>query len=165
MVVASSEHTCRLRPAIPADESFLAELFALDRAQEFVAAGLDGPALATILQVQYQGQQTTYRGQFPNAEFLVVEREGTPIGRLVLDRGDERITIVDIVITPAERQRGLGTALLTRILAEADASGAVVDLRVAVGNPALALYQRLGFTITSTSETHTSMARVTRKVL
>ena len=148
-----------LRPATLADEPFLRELFTSERSAEFAPLGLDGPALDVLLEVQYRAQQVGFRQQFPNAEFLILERPGKPFGRLTVDRSHELLTIVDIALTPSQQGQGLGTAVLRRLLDEAEAAGIPTELRVAVGSRALALYQRLGFRVISTSPTHCGMRR------
>ncbi len=46
---------------------------------------------------------------------------------------------------PEFRGRGIGTALVTELFAEADASGRSVSIHVESNNPARRLYERLGF--------------------
>jgi ribosomal protein S18 acetylase RimI-like enzyme len=46
---------------------------------------------------------------------------------------------------PEFRGRGIGTALVTQLFAEADASGRSVSIHVESNNPARRLYVRLGF--------------------
>ena len=46
---------------------------------------------------------------------------------------------------PEFRGRGIGTALVTELFAEADASGRSVSIHVERNNPARRLYERLGF--------------------
>jgi ribosomal protein S18 acetylase RimI-like enzyme len=48
---------------------------------------------------------------------------------------------------PEHRGRGIETALLRGLLAEADAAGKSVSIQVERVNPALRLYQRLGFAV------------------
>jgi ribosomal protein S18 acetylase RimI-like enzyme len=57
------------------------------------------------------------------------------------------ITVLfDVCVEPAFRGRGIGTALLARVAAQAKARDSVmVELTVRAGNRAAALYQRLGF--------------------
>jgi [ribosomal protein S18]-alanine N-acetyltransferase len=57
-----------------------------------------------------------------------------------------------VAVAPAERRRGLATALLRHVMAEAaarDANRATLEVR-ASNIPALKLYERLGFRITAT---------------
>jgi ribosomal protein S18 acetylase RimI-like enzyme len=62
-----------------------------------------------------------------------------------LDRQPDEFRIVDIAVLPEFRGRGTGTMLLNGILAEADEAGVPVRIHVERFNPALSLYERLGF--------------------
>jgi ribosomal protein S18 acetylase RimI-like enzyme len=53
--------------------------------------------------------------------------------------------VVDISLLPECRGRGIGTALLEAVIAEASGAGKFVALSVEKLNPALRLYRRLGF--------------------
>ncbi|MFD3747409.1 GNAT family N-acetyltransferase [Nocardia sp. NPDC058633] len=58
---------------------------------------------------------------------------------------DDDIPELAIATIPAARATGLGTALLTRLLAEAETRYPGVSLSVDTGNPARRLYERTGF--------------------
>lgn len=53
-----------------------------------------------------------------------------------------------LYIHPDHQNRGLGTALLSQLIEHAEKRGAVLTLSVLRPNPAIRLYQRLGFTVT-----------------
>ena len=87
-------------------------------------------------------------------ELHVVELEGDPVGRLrterdrvVIDgRSRPRITVRGIQLRPAVQGRGIGTAIIRGLQAEAASSQGVVDLGVEHANTrARRLYERLGF--------------------
>jgi ribosomal protein S18 acetylase RimI-like enzyme len=67
------------------------------------------------------------------------------VGRLYLHRGEREHRIIDIALLPPFRGQGIGTRLLDGVLAGAQAAGVPVRLHVEAGNPAAALYRRLGF--------------------
>jgi ribosomal protein S18 acetylase RimI-like enzyme len=77
----------------------------------------------------------------------VILVDGEPAGRLYVHRGDRETRIVDIALLPEQRGIGIGTTLLRDLLAEADAAGKSVTMHVEQFNPALRLYERLGFSI------------------
>jgi ribosomal protein S18 acetylase RimI-like enzyme len=68
-----------------------------------------------------------------------------PAGRLYLDRQADTLLIVDIALLPEWCGRGIGTALLEAMFAEARLSGKGVTISVEKFNPAQRLYRRLGF--------------------
>lgn len=70
---------------------------------------------------------------------------GESAGRLYVARWKEELRIVDIALLPDFRGRGVGTALLRRLMDEADAAGKPLSIHVEVNNPARSLYDRLGF--------------------
>ena len=101
---------------------------------------------AAFLQMQFDAQHRFYMEQFANADYQVVLVDGTPAGRLYLDRRADEIRIVDIALLPAHRGRGVGGRLMGRVLDEAASKGLAVRIHVERNNPALRLYRRLGFT-------------------
>lgn len=60
---------------------------------------------------------------------------------------DERTPEFAIAVLPEYRGRGIGTRMLSQLLASAEGQYDHVSLSVDIGNPALRLYQRLGFEI------------------
>lgn len=124
---------------------FLLALYASTRADELARAGWPPDAQRAFAAQQFGAQHKYYRTFYPDAEWLIVERDGEPLGRLYLDRSDQELRIVDISLIPSYRGKGLGTAMLRDLLAHAAASGRRVSLQVDAANRASALYRRLGF--------------------
>ncbi|MCU1349273.1 MAG: acetyltransferase, partial [Acidobacteria bacterium] len=79
------------------------------------------------------------------AELWVIERDGLPIGRLYLNYLPDDLRIVDIALAPEARGQRVGGTILEQLLADAVASGRGVSIHVEMQNPALRLYERLGF--------------------
>jgi ribosomal protein S18 acetylase RimI-like enzyme len=98
-----------------------------------------------FLRMQFEAQDAWWREHYEGATFGVIVVDGEPAGRLYLHRGRSEIRIVDIALLPEHRGSGIGTSLLPDLLAEADASGKSVTIHVERLNPALRLYERLGF--------------------
>jgi ribosomal protein S18 acetylase RimI-like enzyme len=93
------------------------------------------PAAATP-----QGWEARHR-----AAFDVILVDGQPAGRLYVSREDDEIRIVDIALLPEYCNRGIGTTLLKGLQSEAAAAGKPLRIHVERFNPALRLYERLGF--------------------
>jgi ribosomal protein S18 acetylase RimI-like enzyme len=148
-----------LRPISTDDEAFLYQVYASTRAEELALLGWDAARKSAFLRMQFDAQHRHYQDQFPNADFLVIYAGDQPIGRLYVDRGDDEINIVDIALLPEHRRRGIGSALLKAILAEADQTGKPVRIHVERFNPALHLYDRLGFVKTGDSGVYFLMER------
>ena len=100
-----------------------------------------------FLRAQFDAQDRWYHENYTGASFDVVLVDGKRAGRLYLNRGDSEIRIVDIALLPEHRGNGIGSALLRDLLAEADAAGKRVTIHVERLNPALRLYERLGFSV------------------
>nr|WP_299857343.1 GNAT family N-acetyltransferase [Sphingomonas bacterium] len=115
------------------------------RWNEFAALAIPPAEKVALLQQQYDARRTGYRGEFPDADFHVVERGGVPVGRFYVDRRADMHHLVDIAILPDHCGQGVGTTLLEGMLAEAARAGVGVVLRVDHFNPAKRLYQRKGF--------------------
>ena len=85
-------------------------------------------------------------GRIENSITYVVRVDDQTVGRLRLVRTGHHIEIAGIQVDPKRRGQGVGTAVITQVLAEAGASGRSVELDVSKDNPnAERLYTRLGF--------------------
>ncbi len=134
------------RPEREDDAGFRYFLFRRSRGPEWDMVPIEPAVLEQIMRHQFHAQTVGYLDQFPQAAFDIIELDGEPIGRLVVDRPGERLHLVDIALLPEHRGQGLGEAILRALLDEAAAAGAPVRLEVSSGNdPSLRLYERLGF--------------------
>jgi ribosomal protein S18 acetylase RimI-like enzyme len=133
------------RPMAEEDLPFIAALFASTRAEEVAQTGWPEAMQRAFLAQQHQAQHHHYQAHFPDAEWLVVEAAGAPIGRLYLDERDDDLHLIDISLVPERRGAGIGTAILRDLLDQARALGKTITLYVEAPNPARRLYQRFGF--------------------
>jgi ribosomal protein S18 acetylase RimI-like enzyme len=145
MVGTASGASVELRPVEPGDEEFLYRVYAGTRTEELAVVAWDDAAKEAFLRMQFTAQDRHYHDQMPDASYEVVLVDGEPAGRLYVDRRANEIHVVDIALLPEHRGRGLGTRLMREVLAEADAAGTRVTIYVERFNPALRLYERLGF--------------------
>jgi ribosomal protein S18 acetylase RimI-like enzyme len=134
-----------LRPVEAGDEEFLYGVYASTRTEELAPVPWTEAQKEAFLRMQFRAQSVDYRSNYPDAEFLVILVDGAPAGRLYVHRRDDELRIVDIALLPAHRGAGIGGALLRRLLDEAAAAGKPVRIHVERFNPALRLYERLGF--------------------
>ncbi len=141
------------------DLPFVAALYATTRAEEVASTGWPAELQAAFLDQQHRAQHSHYRSVWPDGEWLLIERGGEPIGRLYLARRDGMLLVVDISLLPAARGAGLGTAILTDVLAAEDGP---VALHVEAGNPARRLYERLGFAVVEEQPVYLRMVRPAR---
>jgi GNAT superfamily N-acetyltransferase len=134
-----------LRPITPKDDSFLAGLYASTRSDELAVTGWSDEEKALFCRRQFDAQSAHYRENYPGALLQVVEEDGVPVGRLYVARWDKEIRIMDIALLPEHRGRGIGTKLLRDLQDEAPGAGKWLTIHVERFNPALRLYERLGF--------------------
>jgi ribosomal protein S18 acetylase RimI-like enzyme len=139
--------TVELRPAEPHDAELLFHVYASTRTEELAVMPWDDAQKVVFLRAQFVAQDRWYREHYGGASFDVVVVDDEPCGRLYVFRGESEIRIVDIALLPQHRGQGVGTSLLRNLLEEADAAGQRVTIHVERFNPALRLYERLGFTV------------------
>lgn len=135
----------RYRPATPDDVGFLRYLYGTTREDEMRQVPWTDEQKKAFIDHQFSAQKWHYEDAYPECQFLVIEHEGTSIGRLYIDRGPKDIEIVDIALLPEYRGQGIGRVLLQEILDEGQATGKNVTIFVERFNPARHLYDRLGF--------------------
>ena len=146
-----------LRPITPEDDSFLARLFASTRAEELAITGWNDEEKAAFCLMQFDAQSAHYRQHYADASFDIIERDGVAAGRLLVWRSGKEILIVDIALLPEHRGAGIGTKFLRELQAEAKAAGKPLTIHVERFNPALRLYERLGFKIVEEQEVYLLM--------
>ncbi len=135
-----------LRPIEQEDEPFLCDVYASTRAEELAAVPWDDAQKAAFLRMQFIAQHRYYQEHYSEASFDIVLVDNEPAGRLYVNRQQEELRVVDIALLPAYRGRAIGSGLLRALQAEAAAAGLPVRIHVERFNPALSLYERLGFT-------------------
>ncbi len=126
-----------LRPACPQDFDYCAKLYFAGMAQIIRQLNLD-----------IRRQAASFQKQWEPAQVQVITLQGADVGWLqIAQTGDSLFLSQLFVDTPFQRQ-GVGTEVMRQLIRDASAAGHAVTLAVAKINPALELYQRLGFKIT-----------------
>lgn len=133
------------RPIQDDDREFLARLYASTREEELSVTPWSDEEKAAFLRQQFEAQHTFYMEQFTEAELSIVLLDGEPAGRLYIDRREDEIRLIDIALMPEHRGQGIGGRLMEDLLDEGREAGLPVRIHVERFNPALRLYQRLGF--------------------
>ena len=135
-----------LRAASPEDEPFLAAVYASTREAELALVDWTDEQKSAFLQMQFDAQHRYYHEHYRDTSWDVVLLDGEPIGRLYVARWPEEIRIVDIALLPAHRGSGIGSRLIGELLREAEDANKPLRIHVEQYNPAIRLYERLGFT-------------------
>jgi ribosomal protein S18 acetylase RimI-like enzyme len=134
------------RPVAAGDEPFLLALYASTRAEELAQVEWAPGAQEAFLAQQFQAQQAHYQSHFPSGEHELILSGGEPVGRIYLERGAQKLHLLDIALLPAWRGRGIGQALMRELLEESDARGLPITLHVyRLDERVLRWYERLGF--------------------
>lgn len=134
-----------LRPATPADRELLFRVYASTREEELAPVPWPPEAKEAFLRQQFDAQDSWWRANYAGATYEVIVVAGVDSGRLYLWEGPKEIRVVDVALLPEARRRGAGTRLLEGLKERARAAGKAVSIHVERMNPALALYERLGF--------------------
>jgi ribosomal protein S18 acetylase RimI-like enzyme len=134
-----------LRPITPQDENFLCRLYASTREDELAVVPWSAAEREAFLTMQFNAQHKFYQEQFRQAEFQLILLDDEPIGRLYIDRRPDEIRLIDIALLTEQRNKGIGSLFLKEVLAEGERAGLPVRIHVEQYNPALGLYERLGF--------------------
>lgn len=134
-----------LRPVDDGDWPFLYRVYASTRAEELARTGWSHADKQAFLSMQFEAQRRYYSEHFKDAVFQVIEIDGQSAGRLYLDRRADELRVIDIALLPEFRGAGVGSKLMSDILDEGRDAGLLVRIHVEHENPAMRLYQRLGF--------------------
>lgn len=127
------------------DKAFLAELYATTRWEEVLQTPWSDEQRIEFLNTQFEAQYQHYLSHYPKSDYLIIEKDHKPIGRLYLDHDDVSICLIDIALLPAFKYQGLGTTLLKCILDEAQDGQKKVVIHVENFNPAYQWYVKHGF--------------------
>lgn len=107
-------------------------------------------------------QRADFSRRFEQGAVSIIEVDGRPAGSLWLESRPDSIYISNFQVLPELQRRGVGTAVLHEVIAQATASGVAVELSVLQVNPdAQRLYERLGFAVTGHDGPFVRMRRET----
>jgi ribosomal protein S18 acetylase RimI-like enzyme len=144
---APSPSNISLRPVVSDDYDFLLTVYASTRADEMALVSWTDGQRAAFVQSQFGLQQDHYSKKYPTASHDVILSNGMQVGRLYVARLEKEIRIADITLLPSERNAGIGTYLLKKLMDEAHDERKITTIYVEVFNPSLSLFKRLGFEV------------------
>jgi len=116
LVLDTARGRVTLRPEREDDTDFLYALFHSHTLAELTLMPVDTATKERLVRMQFASQTTSYRAQFPQARFDIIERDTTPIGRLIVNEDTKAGCVVDFALMPEYRGGGLGTAILASVL-------------------------------------------------
>lgn len=135
----------KFRAIKASDKPFLEKLYRSTRWEELEPIPWSIKQKEDFLKMQFEAQHTHYQKYFPDAKFDIILYRNKPVGRLYLDHRTTEIRIVDISLLPEYRNKGIGSQLLQGVKANAEKANLMVRIHVEHNNPAMILYERLGF--------------------
>ncbi|MGE5343166.1 MAG: GNAT family N-acetyltransferase [Candidatus Omnitrophota bacterium] len=145
---SSTNITVRFRPIKETveDLEFLYSVYASTRAEEMSMTGWSEQEIDQFLRMQFGLQHTQYMKNYQNGgTFDIILVDNVPAGRLYVYRKPDDIRIVDIALLPQFQRKGIGSMLMKDLITEADSKNLSLSLHVEQNNPALGLYENLGF--------------------
>lgn len=142
-----------IRPLVLSDQAFLWEMLY----QSLYVAEGDAPFERSILDTPEIARYVRGWGRENDSGFVAVDENDRPVGAvwLRLLKGEERGFVhvgdetpeLGMAVSHGYRGRGIGTSLLSRLIASAAGIYESISLSVASGNPAMRLYRRAGFEV------------------
>ncbi|HEY1940204.1 MAG TPA: GNAT family N-acetyltransferase [Candidatus Angelobacter sp.] len=151
--------TASLRQIRPDDQDFLFKLYASTRLHEIAGFGWPEAQQEMFLRMQFTAQQRWYESMYGQAEHQIVEQDGQPIGRLMVVWDKDFALLVDIALLAEHRGQGTGGELVRELIQQCTLTRIPLRLQVLKNNPALRLYERLGFIRTGEDQMYIQMER------
>jgi ribosomal protein S18 acetylase RimI-like enzyme len=111
------------------------------------------------LNLNMDAQVAGLRQRWDVTQVRIITLDGTDIGWLQSFEKDDALFLGQLFVDGALRQRGIGTEVVKALIEEATRAGRAMTLGVAKTNPALRLYERLGFRTTHEDERKFYMRR------
>jgi len=150
-----------LRPFSADDQDFIFQVYAGTRLHEIAPFGWAPAQQEAFLRMQFNAQKGWYDQAYPNVDHQIILLDGQPAGRIMVTPEPGGAHLVDIALLPEHRGRGIGAQLLGELIQKTTEGGGIVRLQVLRNNPAIHLYERLGFVKTGEDAMYFQMA--TRK--
>lgn len=126
-----------LRAATPADYQYCERLYLSQSSLLVPPEILDLSAISRSL-----------RERWVCAEVRIIQLDGADVGWIQTALEDDALFIRQFMVEEGVRNQGIGTSVMHLLLHEATSAGRSMTLGVVKDNPALRLYERLGFRIT-----------------
>lgn len=142
------------RPVSQDDEAFLYQLYSQTHIDEMGARDWDAAQQQFFLRMQFNAQQRFYQAEYADADYRIILLDQQPVGWIVIARRPDEMLGVDIALLPEHRNAGIGTLLLKEMQAETTQTGKPIHFHVTKFNPAIRLYERLGFSRIGETDMH-----------
>ncbi len=92
-----------------------------------------------------ESQRQYFDQAFASVPHEIVGASGVDVGFWSVVREPERLVLRKIYLLPEFQRRGIGSALLRRLIEDSEVSHLPIELRYLIVNPVASLYERFGF--------------------
>jgi len=133
------------RPICKDDHPFLKKVYRSTREKELLQTFWTEEEKQKFIDFQFKAQHSHYVNAYKGAEFNIIMKKNTNIGRLYIWETENQIRIMDIALLEEFTGKGIGTYLLKQLIQKSRKKGKKLNIHVEYNNPALRLYERLGF--------------------
>jgi len=137
----------QLRPVEEKDAAFIEAVYRTTREAELSLTNWSEYQKSAFTSMQSAAQLADYKTKFPDARFQIIIYNKKEAGRFYTCETGNEIRLLDITILPEFTGQGIGTNLLHRLIQRSNKVQKKISLHVITSNPALRLYQRLGFVL------------------
>jgi ribosomal protein S18 acetylase RimI-like enzyme len=94
-----------------------------------------------------QEQRARFAAQWKRDEVKIISLDGKDVGWLQVAEMPTEIRLQKFFVSPQYQRSGIGSEILSTLLATWRSTGKKIVLRVLKNNPARRLYERLGFSV------------------
>ncbi len=119
---------------------------------DWAESGMRAKQLQRLIDAQLVARNRQLSADHPRGRDLGITRDGTVVGRILIDLDDDLtgldtapITVVDLAVHPARQRQGVGGALLDALLASAAQTRRHVHVTAVFGTPAMNWFLAAGF--------------------
>ncbi len=103
--------------------------------------------IITELQLDRSAQAASFQRQWDLTQVRIIALDGSDVGWLQTMTQDDELFIAQMFVDRPFQRRGIGTEVMKRLIGEAARVNQTVRLDVVKINPAVRLYERLGFQV------------------
>ena len=148
----------QLRPVTPDDDELLLRIYGSTRDEQLREMGWFEEDIQLFVKMQWEAQTKHYRTNFNANEYIVV-LDDQPVGRMIVQRSDNEILLVDMAVLTEHRNKKIGSHLMNLLIEEGDANRKSIRLHVIKFSPAVRFYKRFGFTTITDDNLNLEMKR------
>lgn len=136
-----------------ADCEILFSLYEQTRADEVSQFGWPAEQQRAFLEMQFRQREAAYKLQFPQAETKIIVENDQIAGSMTVEFSSSGISLIDVALFPDFQRKGIGSAVVGGLQAQAKKLAVPIILHVDRYNSgALRFYLSKGFEITDQSQ-------------